>query len=217
MKEIITFRTGDLIIEDNYISFHKKNVRFNNSDTISRENIGHVDKQSMRVLPNSEFVHCFQLAFIGLIITILGLFVFVYSKNLLVFYGGLVMIIFSGALLFVFLYLDKILGLRLATPILYSLFGVDAYKIIVQNIYGGDNLQFFIKKEELSLLPDFLEFKKDKIYKTETQTNQNQGNETNTNNNAYEDIFKLGALRDSGLISNEEFELKKKQILGIDN
>lgn len=212
MNKKIEFSTGSLIIEDNFISFHKKNVRFNNSDTISRENIGHVDNQFMKVLPNSEFVHCFQLAFIGLIITILGLFLYAYSKNLLVFYGGLAMIIFSGALLFVFLYLDKILGLRIATPILYSLFGVDAYRIIVQNIYGGDNLQFLIKKEELPLLPNFIEFKKDKIYKTETQTNQN---ETNTNNNVYEDIFKLGALRDSGLISNEEFELKKKQILGI--
>jgi hypothetical protein len=209
MKKKIEFSTGSLIIEDNYISFHKKNVRFNNSDTISRENIGHVDKKYMRVLPNSEFVHCFQLAFIGLIITILGLFLYAYSKNLFLFYGGLSMIIFSGALLFVFLYLDKILGLRIATPILYSLFGVDAYRIIVQNIYGGDNLQFLIKKEELTLLPDFLELKK---YKAESQTNQN---ETNTKNNIYDDIIKLGDLRDNGLISNEEFELKKKQILGI--
>ena len=209
MNKKIEFSTGSLIIEDSYISFHKKNVRFNNSDTISRENIGHLDKQFMRVLPNSEFVHCFQLAFIGLIITILGLFLYAYSKNLFVFYGGLAMIIFSGALLFVFLYLDKILGLRIATPILYSLFGVDAYRIIVQNIYGGDNLQFLIKKEELTLLPDFLELKK---YKAESQTNQN---ETNTKNNIYDDIIKLGDLRDNGLISNEEFELKKKQILGI--
>ena len=36
-----------------------------------------------------------------------------------------------------------------------------------------------------------------------------------TTNNVYDDIVKLGTLRDKGLISNEEFELKKKQLLGI--
>lgn len=129
MNKKIEFSTGSLIIEDNYISFHKKNVRFNNSDTISRENIGHADNQLMRVLPNSEFVHCFQLAFFGLIATILGLFIGAYSQSFAIFYVGITLIILSGMLLFVFLYIDKILGFKIATPILYSIFDVDVYRI----------------------------------------------------------------------------------------
>jgi hypothetical protein len=42
-----------------------------------------------------------------------------------------------------------------------------------------------------------------------------QSSNINENNNNYADLEKLAELRDKGILTNEEFELKKRQILGI--
>lgn len=43
----------------------------------------------------------------------------------------------------------------------------------------------------------------------------NQANQPNAVSNQYDDLEKLAGLRDKGIISDEEFIIKKKQILGL--
>lgn len=43
----------------------------------------------------------------------------------------------------------------------------------------------------------------------------NQANQPNAVSNQYDDLEKLAGLRDKGIISDEEFTIKKKQILGL--
>lgn len=70
----------------------------------------------------------------------------------------------------------NVLGLNVAKPIFLSLYGVDAVRVVVQNIYGGNNLQFLVRSDEQSKIPKFESLKKEKVYSVEnvvnTETNQ---------------------------------------------
>jgi len=207
-NKTIIFSTGKLIINDVNISFHLKNGNVRDVNTIARENIGFVDKQPMRLLPLTEFVYIFRVALIGVLVTILGLLIGYKIDTLILFYFGIMIIFFAGFLMFSYLWIDSILGLKIATPILLNIFGVDAIRVVIQNIYGGNNLQFLIGKDEINKLPLFDDYKIDK-----THSKKNLIKEESHHN--YDDIEKLSVLKDKGLITLEEFELKKKQILGL--
>jgi hypothetical protein len=182
----------------------------NNVNTIHRENIGHQDKQKMRLLPKQEFVYIFRNFIIGVIISIVGFIFGLYSNYFILLYIGLALIFFAGFLYFSWMWLDTILGLNIARPIFLSLYGVDAVRVVVQNIYGGNNLQFLVRQEEQSKIPKFESFKKEKVYSVENVSNT----ETNKNGNL-DDLEKIAELLKKGILTQEEFELKKKQILGI--
>ena len=208
-NKTISFSTGNLIINEKNISFHLNGGNANNVNTIGRENIGHLDKQPMRLLPKADFVYCFQTAVIGVILAIVGLILGISTNFYIILYVGIALIFFGAFLLFAMLWLDGLLGLSVAKPILLSLYGVDAVRVVVQNIYGGNNLQFFVRLDEQSKIPKFEDYKLEKVYNVENVKNS----ETGKNN--IDDIEKLAALRDKGILSQEEFDLKKKQILGI--
>ncbi len=209
-NKTITFSTGRLIINDSNISFHSNLVRVNNVNTINRENIGHQDKQKMRLLPKQEFVYIFRNFIIGVIVSIVGFIFGLYSNYFILLYIGLALIFFAGFLYFSWMWLDTILGLNIARPIFLSLYGVDAVRVVVQNIYGGNNLQFLVRQEEHSKIPKFESFKKEKVYSVENVSNK----ETNKIGNL-DDLEKIAELLKKGILTQEEFDLKKKQILGI--
>jgi hypothetical protein len=175
-QKTITFSTGRLIINEKNISFHSNLVRVNNVNTISRENIGHLDKQKMRLLPKQEFVYIFRFFIIGTILSIVGFIFGLYSEYFIVLYIGLLFIFFACFLYFSWFWLDTMLGLKIGKPILLSLFGVDAVRVVVQNIYGGNNLQFLVRQDEQSKIPKFETFIIEKIYSveniTKTETNE---------------------------------------------
>ena len=204
-KKKIIFSTGTLNIEDISITFHHNKVILNKANSISRENIGHTDKQTLKILPNVEFVYIFRLVIIGIALAIVGVFFGVSTKTYFLFYLGLGVIFFGAFLLFAWIWLDSMLGMKIAGPILLGLFGVDACRVIVQNIYGENNLDFFIRADEKNKLPNFEEYKIEKI---DTVQIVNQKNEL-------DDISKLAELLKAGYITQEEFDKKKNQILGI--
>ena len=204
-KKII-FSTGTLNIENKSVTFHHNKVILNKANTISRENIGHTDIQLLRILPFVEFVYFFRLAIIGVLFAIIGVILGVKTDSYFLFYIGIGFIFFAAALLFTWLWIDNLLGLKIASPILLGLFGVDACRVIVQNIYGENNLDFFVRADEKDKLPKFEIYKIQKIKQEEN---------IQFNSNPLDDIQKLSDLRDRNIITNEEFEIKKKQILGL--
>lgn len=206
----ISFSTGNLIISDKNISFHLNGGDINNVNTIGRENIGHFDKQPMRILPKAQFVYCFQMAIIGVIFTIAGLVFIPTMNNPIVFYLGITLIIFAAFLLFATISLDGILGLNVAAPILLAIYGVDALRVVVQNIYGGNNLQFLVRLDEENKIPKFEDYKLEKVYSIE-----NINDSLAIKLNSIEEIEKISSLLDKGILTQEEFALKKKQILGL--
>ena len=209
VNKTIIFSTGNLIVNDKNISFHLKSGNINNVNTIGRENIGHQDQQRMRILPKAEFVYIFQNLIIGFILGVVGLIIGISSQFFIVLYFGLGFVFFAGFLYFAWMWLDMMLGLNVAKPILLSLYGVDTIRVIVQNIYGGNNLQFFVRLEEESRIPKFEDYKLEKIYNVENINNSIVGK------NNIDDLEKLATLKDKGILSQEEFDLKKKQILGL--
>ncbi len=205
-NEKLIFSTGTLNIEDKSVTFHHNKVILDKANSINRENIGHTDIQLLRILPFVEFVYFFRLAIIGVALAIIGVILGVKIDSLFLFYIGIGFIFFAAALLFTWLWIDNLLGLKIASPILLGLFGVDACRVIVQNIYGENNLDFFVRADEKDKLPKFEIYKIEKIKQVENIP---------FNSNPLDDIQKLSDLRDKNIITNEEFELKKKQILGL--
>lgn len=208
-NQTITFSTGTLIINDKSISFNQKTGRANNVNTIARENIGHTDLEPMRLLTKVDLVYGFQTAAIGFVLGIIGLVIAISSNVFFLLYLGMAVFFFGAFLVFSVIWLDGLLGLNVAKPILFSIFGKDAMRIVVQNIYGGNNLQFFILPDEKSKIPKFEDYKLDKIYNVDNVKNSDIGK------NNIDDIEKLATLKDKGILSQEEFDLKKKQILGL--
>lgn len=208
-NKTINFSTGKLIINDSNISFHQHRGNVNDVNTISRDNIGHMDKQAMRLLPKAEFVYIFRIALIGIALIILGFIVGVGNNNYKMMYLGFVAIAFSSFLMFCYYWVDGLFGVEITQSILLKFWGVDAYRIVVQNIFGGNSLMFLIRDEEVSKIPKFENYKLDKIHKVENVVNQN------VNTHSIEDLEKLANLRDKGIITHEEFDLKKAKILGL--
>lgn len=209
-NKTILFSTGRLIINDSNISFHSNLVRVNNVNTISRENIGHQDKQKMRLLPKQEFVYIFRNFIIGVVVSIVGFMFGLYYNYFVLLYIGLALIFFAGFLFFSWMWLDTMLGLNIARPIFLSLYGVDAIRVVVQNIYGGNNLQFLVRQDEQSKIPKFETFKIEKIYSVENVMDSELKEKHNLDN-----IERLADLLSKGILTQNEFEIKKKQILDL--
>lgn len=163
----------------------------------------------MKILTKVDFVYCFRIAAIGLIVSIVGLFLGGILENFFFLYLGLGFIFFSVFLLFSSIWLDSILGLNVANSILLYLFGVDVVRVTVQNIFGGNNLVFLVPISEKNKIPKFEDYKIDKIYSVKSSENNLRENKN------LDDLEKIATLKDKGILTQEEFELKKKQILGL--
>jgi len=155
----IEFSTGDLKLDDNSLSFYKKNVRLNNVSTILREDIGHVITEPIKLLPNAQMIHWFQLITFGFTFSLIGFVIEISTDTYLMLSLGIGLVFLCGFLLFSNLWLDSVLGIKIATPIVYALFGVNYYRVVVQNIFGGNNLIFLIKKDEISRMPNIENYK----------------------------------------------------------
>lgn len=105
-NKTIIFSTGRLVISETNISFHNNLVNLNNVNTINRENIGHQEKQKMRLLPKQEFVYIFRCFIIGTILSIVGFVFGLYSEHFIVLYIGLLFILFACFLYFSWFWLD---------------------------------------------------------------------------------------------------------------
>jgi len=209
MSKKISFSTGDLVIAERSISFHQSGVGLKNGNTINRENIGHVDKQPLSILPKASIVLWIRLVLIGAVITIIGFAIAFSSKFFLILYAGYIILFGSCFMFFYDIFLEDVIGIPLSKTLLHSLFGVDAVKVVVQNIYGGNNLVFTVRHDEERKLPKFESLKLNKVY----AVNDVSGKNAKSGN--ISDIEKLAALREKGLITEEEFLKKKKQILGL--
>ena len=163
----------------------------------------------MRLLPKTDVVYCFQIAAIGIIAIILGFIMGGLINNFGLAYLGFALLFFGAALLLCVIWVDALLGIKVAEPILLAIYGVNVIRVVVQNIYGGNNLQFFVGIDEELKIPDFETYKTEKIYVTQSLK------PADTKSSSFDDIEKLAELRDKGVLSQEEFESKKKQILGL--
>jgi len=206
-NKTILFSTGKLIINETNISFHQNQSNINNVNTIARENIGHMNKQSMRLLPRSVFNYVFIIAISGFA-TMIGGLIFATKPDIFLTLGT-VLIITAGVLLGSFMLFDGLMGINIVESVLTIIFGVDAYRIVVQDVFGGNNFIFLISANEVSKVPKFEDYKLEKRHKIEN------ADITHNNKNSYDDIEKLANLRDKGIISQTEFDQKKRQILGI--
>lgn len=90
----------------------------------------------------------------------------------------------------------------------FAFSGSDESKSGIIDATKDENTVMFNKKQQ----PDFIKIKK-KV--DELMSQPKQSTSGNSNNSDLNDLEKLAELKDKGIITEEEFAAKKKQILGI--
>ena len=92
------------------------------------------------------------------------------------------------------------------------MFGENGYEVVIQNNSGNNNLIFYISKSELD------EVKKlNSLLDEVKQSNSGaiESKETVSNSQDISSLEKLAELRDKGILTEDEFQKKKAQMLGI--
>lgn len=215
VPEEISFTNGCLIIDDNSISFKPNDGSILEINTIARNNIGHVEQTLMKILPLREIQLIYRFFFGSALVAITGLVIDIATKWSTMFYLGVMGIAFSAFLLFSYFWLDNLLRIQIAKPILLWLFGVEAVRIVVQNTFGGNNMLFFIRKDEANRLPSLKDYKTDKVFKVEPiqqQANTNESIKPQSQTNNIDSLVKIAELYEKGLLTKEEFERKKAEL-----
>ena len=101
MNKTFSFSTGNLVVNEKSISFHQNGaISIKGANTINRENIGHVDKEPISILPKAAFILWLRVKLIALVIVVLGLFLLVSYKIELALTFGLIVFFSSAFLLF---------------------------------------------------------------------------------------------------------------------
>jgi|GEM_PF-5816012 hypothetical protein len=199
MEAIKTFENGKIEVNDNIITYKSKNGK--HSQEMSRGNIGGINKEHFKVLPADVFQYGFISVALGITCFILGAF----AKSDGMMTIGWVFFVFGGFLVLGNLFFDGMLGIKITTQLMMFLVGQKGYKITIQNSSGGNNIEFFISEKEIFNTDELYKYKKEKVNKVVVAQP----------NSGIDDIAKLAELRDKGIITDAEFDAKKKQILGI--
>jgi hypothetical protein len=124
---------------------------------------------------------------------------------------SLIVYIYLGVLVVVFVF-DTMLELNICRSIVNSYFSNNYYYVEIAS-KTSNNIQFYVSLDELSKLKEVEKYLSD-LKKRLIDKNLNKVEKIETLN-YHEDLKKLGELLNSGLITQVEFNLKKKQILGI--
>lgn len=205
-NENILFNTGTLMITDNAVTFQSKSgSSVLDSNSILRENIGSVDTQDIKVLPHVDIVYAFRIAIVGVLLLGGGLILALHYDFNLIAVVGIVCIVLAAILWFFAIWGLLIFGRNITAGFLLYFFGVDCTRVTVKSIYGNSDLNFLVDITEKSKIPNLM------VYKLE----KNNVMMSNRTVSGIDDLEKLLEYYNKNLITKKEYDLKRKQILGL--
>lgn len=211
MGKQIAFTTGILNVSEDKISFASKVSDIPNNQTLKRSLIGGITNQSFVYLPRMTFQYGFRFGFGGLLAVIISALFYNTLPSFLSFvlqYGGILSLIFGLGLIIIDVAIDGLFGTNIALSILQSMFGVKGQLITISNANGGKGIEFCIPQNELSRTTQI------ESLKIEEQLTQNQTVIIEKKSD-FGDLEKLAELKEKGIITEEEFNKKKADLLGL--
>jgi hypothetical protein len=186
------------------------NNNFNQS--VKRDEIENVNSFYNIYLNKLPLQYCFRMLAIGLLgfiaLGFLGFKDFGLWKILIwvswgFFVGGVLLLLID-------IFIDSLFGFRIAYRFFATFLGYKGYDIVVKNKSGNNVLEIFAEESEKSQISNFIiSLKKDSIIEAKKIIQNQNGNDK------LNQIEKLAELHQQGLLTHDEFQKMKRQLLGI--
>lgn len=172
------------------------------------DNFSYQEDWEYRILP---IIFYFRLhGILALLIILFSLIVFGWYGIMYAFFG----ILWINGILFILGLFDMIFDLNILNGIVREFFSNHFYKVTIGN-KSGNNISFYTlldEKNKLIEIEKLLTSLKSLIASKANKTTQ-QNNETTQNSGNLDELKKLGELYKSGVLTQDEFESKKKELL----
>jgi len=180
------------------------------TQTINRKDIGSVSSEFITQLPYDVVSYAFRFFIGGFILIIVAIIISVIGYDL---FGDIVTVIsFIAFGVSIFLWsvtiLDAMIGSRIGFKLLSPIFGVEGNRIIVKNTNSINTLHFFVGKGQVKMLERFID-------ESKLEPSDIVNNSRNNQSTSLDELEKLAILRDKGVITEDEFNAKKKSILEL--
>lgn len=211
-SEIFNFSSGVTIefIKDKIIASatnYSNTINFKNLD-----NFRYNDYQENRITTVGLLSRALAISFFLMIFNKVLSFQNPNTSDIL-FYSGLLLFVLTFISFFIFM-LDVFLEFRFFDSIILKFFSNKGYLVIIGN-NSGNNIEFYATLDDLKLINE-LESKVYEIKKNSEDGLNSADKIVSINKENYLlELEKLNELLQSGIINQEDFDLKKKQILGI--
>lgn len=211
-SEIFNFSSGVTIefIKDKIIASatnYSNTINFKNLD-----NFRYNDYQENRITTVGLLSRALAISFFLMIFNKVLSFQNPNTSDIL-FYSGLLLFVLTFISFFIFM-LDVFLEFRFFDSIILKFFSNKGYLVIIGN-NSGNNIEFYATLDDLKLINE-LESKVYEIKKNSEDVLNSADKIVSINKENYlVELEKLNELLQSGIINQEDFDLKKKQILGI--
>jgi len=211
-SEIFNFSSGVTIefIKDKIIASatnYSNTINFKNLD-----NFRYNDYQENRITTVGLLSRALAISFFLMIFNKVLSFQNPNTSDIL-FYSGLLLFVLTFISFFIFM-LDVFLEFRFFDSIILKFFSNKGYLVIIGN-NSGNNIEFYATLDDLKLINE-LESKVFEIKKNSEDGLNSADKIVSINKENYLlELEKLNELLQSGIINQEDFDLKKKQILGI--
>lgn len=194
-SKTIKFISGNVEITDKKISFYSTTKNLKNLQSMERYDMGNINSENFSYLGILPIQIALRSLFLGVIFAVLSIIIGVEAISIL----GVVMIIFGLITFNLDLWVDGLMGTKFAYRLCSYLFAGKGYKITIQNNTGGEHIVFYIALDQLSQALNI-----ESCRLKEKPTTQAIG---------INDLEKISELFQKGILTEEEFNLKKKQIL----
>lgn len=199
----INFGNGYINVTDDKIAYYLGN----NHQIMDRICLGTVKSVKKTFLLKDSWTYSLRLVFYGLILIVLGtITIGLVNPNLGVFIScsGLAVGLYGFIAHFMFIFSTMIGSEKPSSFMIKIIFGIKGYEVTIYNTGGGKNIIFNIHESDKNKVNSIIQYKLDK----------NPIPQENINSDL-SDIEKLSDLYQKGILSEEEFSLKKKQLLNI--
>lgn len=193
------FASGIIEVTDEKITFRSTIRDLGQFQSMERYNMGYINTEEFSYLG----IRPVQVALRSILFGIITAIIAVIADSEVFSAVGVVMIIFGFLLFNMTLWVDGFLGTRFGYRLCTYLFGSKLHKITIQNNSGGEHILFYVALEQLD------EAKKLEVYKIKEKP------AVQARNSSIDDLEKISELYKKGILTEDEFTQKKKQLLNL--
>ncbi|PHR49853.1 MAG: hypothetical protein COA32_01580 [Fluviicola sp.] len=220
----IRFLDGLLTFDDSSVQFNADNPNLPRIQSINLKDVGTLNYSNYIFLKRMPIQYGLRFGLGGILIIIASIILgYALDKGSLMSIGvtvGIIMEFFGIFLVLGDLIIDGLFGGSLIIGICESIWGEKGFEVNINHNSGNQGICFYTALDEESKIKKAIKALETSVKgfsKSESEATQHKrSHETpKESTNTLKDLEKLAELKDKGIITEQEFELKKKQILNL--
>lgn len=196
----LNFASGQIEVSAERITFRSSIKDLKQTQSMERYNMGYINSEEFTYLGIRPTQVALRAMLTGIIMALIAIVADIEIISML----GVSLIVFGFVIFNLGIWVDGFLGTRMAYNICCYLLGNKLHKITINNNSGGEHIQFYINFKELDIAIGLEKFR----IRQQVKTASTQPNDLN-------DIEKINDLYKKGILTEDEFNQKKKQILSL--